>query len=78
VHRTSAAIPIAMLFVAVSMMFLGLGAVPAFASMRFLCGVAPPLLGLVGFLLAYGNLRHQRRALTATQLQDRAGERGDR
>ncbi|QZQ53815.1 hypothetical protein KZI27_10590 [Curtobacterium sp. TC1] len=60
------------------MMFLGLGAIPAFASMRFVFWVVSPLLGLVGFLLAYGNRRYQQRALAATHLQDPAGEPGDR
>jgi hypothetical protein len=78
VHRTAAAIPVAMLFVAVSMMLLGLGAVPAFASFRNVFWVASPLVGLVGLLLALGNLRYQRRALAAIHAQDPAGEPGDR
>lgn len=74
-HRNAVAIPIAMLFVALSMMMLGLGAVPAFEAFRTAFWLLSPLLGLVGLVIAYRNLRHQQRAIAAAQQEQAADER---
>ncbi|PZE33916.1 hypothetical protein [Curtobacterium sp. MCPF17_031] len=59
--RNQVAIPVAMMFVAISMMFSTLGTLDSLGALRVVFWVAGPMFAVIGLVLAYQNLRRIRR-----------------
>lgn len=74
-NRSAVAIPVAMMFVAVSMMFTTLGAISALGGFRVICWVAGPMFAVIAVVIAFRRLRYQQRELKEQQARQRPTSR---